>query len=174
MEWKSTAGALLCLHNHHILAAWFLLIHRTTTIPPSTSAPPKKPTKRPTVKPTRTYATREKIAVLKKWVNDHNGNLTPTTPQTERLAILAGMTLKRVHYWFANARRRFKKKIISTVTTNEHCMNNEIASTGRSNQEAAVKSVPPQRSCNNGNRSTYSDNVTTCGELSVAYINSYN
>ncbi len=152
-----------------------MFIHRTTTIPPSTSAPPQKPKKSPAVKRSRRkYATREKIAVLKKWVNDHNGNLTPTTPQKERLAILAGMTLKRVHYWFANARRRFKKKCSPTVTTNEQCTNNEIASTGRSNQEAAVISVPPQRSCNNGNLSTYSDNVTTSGELSVDYINSYN
>ncbi len=160
---------------HHILKTLFVFIHRTTTIPPRTSAPPQKATKAATVNPTRRkYANREKIAVLKKWVNDHNGNLTPTTPQKERLAILAGMTLKRVHYWFANARRRFKKKCSPTVTTNEQCMNNEIASTGRSNQEAAVKSVLPQRCFNNVNRSTYSDNVTTNGELSVAYINSYN
>ncbi len=115
------------------------------------------------MKPTRRkYATREKIAVLQKWVKDHNGNLRPLTPEKEVLAVLAGMTLPHVHNWFANARRRLKQKLSPTVTTTESSPVNEISTTRLCNPEASVLSSYTHQ---------YFDvvNVPMYSEFSVSY-----
>ncbi|MGH0133595.1 UNVERIFIED_CONTAM: hypothetical protein FKN15_053078 [Acipenser sinensis] len=58
----------------------------------------------------RKNATRETTSTLKTWLYEHKKNPYPTKGEKIMLAIITKMTLTQVSTWFANARRRLKKK----------------------------------------------------------------
>ncbi|BHF81815.1 Iroquois-class homeodomain protein irx-2 [Sparganum proliferum] len=66
--------------------------------------------------PRRKNATREKIATLKTWLQDHATNPYPTKGEKIMLAIVTKMTFNQISTWFANARRRLKKEKKMTWT----------------------------------------------------------
>ena len=52
---------------------------------------------------------RRNPAVLIRWIEDHPFNPYPTKGEKQGLAFYAGMTLRQLNDWFANARRNIKK-----------------------------------------------------------------
>lgn len=63
--------------------------------------------------PTGTYRQekrkRRNTAVLVQWIEEHPYNPYPTKSEKQNLAFMAGMTLRQLNDWFANARRNIKK-----------------------------------------------------------------
>ena len=49
------------------------------------------------------------IAVLVKWIEEHQSNPYPTKAEKQYLAYYSGMNLAQLSTWFANTRRRIKK-----------------------------------------------------------------
>ena len=52
---------------------------------------------------------RRNPAVLIRWIEEHPYNPYPTKAEKQGLAFYAGMTLRQLNDWFANARRNIKK-----------------------------------------------------------------
>ena len=53
---------------------------------------------------------RRNPGVLVKWIYLHERNYYPTKSEKEELCREAGMTIRQLNDWFANARRNIKKK----------------------------------------------------------------
>ena len=52
---------------------------------------------------------RRNPAVLIQWIEEHSHNPYPTKSEKQYLAVYAGMSLRQLNDWFANARRNIKK-----------------------------------------------------------------
>ncbi len=53
---------------------------------------------------------RRNPGVLIKWIHTHSNNPYPTKKEKDLLTYYAGMNLRQLNDWFANARRNIKKK----------------------------------------------------------------
>ena len=52
---------------------------------------------------------RRNTGALVQWIEEHPYNPYPTKAEKQNLAYTAGMTLRQLNDWFANARRNIKK-----------------------------------------------------------------
>lgn len=53
---------------------------------------------------------RRNPGVLIKWIHAHSNHPYPTKSEKDYLTLYAGMNLRQLNDWFANARRNIKKK----------------------------------------------------------------
>jgi hypothetical protein len=65
---------------------------------------------RPTRRSTGTRFSREALKVLKSWVDHHASYPYPSEDEKDELAALTGLSVSQVANWFANTRRRNKRK----------------------------------------------------------------